>query len=142
MSDKTLIMMVGLPRSGKSTYAKNLGFPVVCPDQIRLALHGQRHCPPAEPMVWAIAKYMVRALFGAGHDEVVLDATNYKRRSRDEWRSVNWTRKFIHIQTPTDKCIQRAHATAQPDLVPVIERMAGAFEPVSKEEGELHVVAY
>ncbi len=42
MHEKTLIGMVGLPYSGKSTAARELGFPIVCPDAIRLALHGQR----------------------------------------------------------------------------------------------------
>lgn len=37
---KTLHMMVGLPRSGKSTVANGLGFPIVEPDAIRRAVRG------------------------------------------------------------------------------------------------------
>jgi predicted kinase len=39
---KTLHMMVGLPGSGKSTIAKGLGFPIVDPDAIRMAVHWSR----------------------------------------------------------------------------------------------------
>jgi len=39
---KILILTVGLPRSGKSTWAAKKGFPIVSPDAIRLAMHGMR----------------------------------------------------------------------------------------------------
>src|SRR5882672_916000 len=61
--DKLLICTVGLPRSGKSTWARSQSFPIVCPDAIRIAIHGQRFISEAEPFVWATAKAMVRALF-------------------------------------------------------------------------------
>lgn len=67
-----LLVTVGLPRSGKSTWAKQQGAPVVNPDAIRLALHGQAFLQEAEPLVWVMAKYMVEALFLAGHSTVIL----------------------------------------------------------------------
>ena len=82
---RTLYATVGLPRSGKSTWAKQSGLPVVCPDAIRLALHGEAFIDLAEPFVWAIAKTMVRALFEAGHDAVVLDACNATAKRRADW---------------------------------------------------------
>jgi len=91
---QTLILTVGLPCSGKSTWALQqtrryaspiYGSPIVCPDQIRLALHGQRFVAMAEPFVWAIARTMVISLFGAGHQKVILDACNTTRKRRDDW---------------------------------------------------------
>ncbi|GAF94425.1 unnamed protein product, partial [marine sediment metagenome] len=67
MTNKKLILTVGLPRSGKTTWARKQGIPMVNPDSIRLALHGKAFIEEAEPMIWTIAKYMVRALFIAGH---------------------------------------------------------------------------
>lgn len=124
----TLIMTVGLPRSGKSTWAREQTLPVVCPDAIRLALHGQPFVAEAEPFVWAIAKTMVRALFLAGHETVILDATNTTQRRRDEWRSSEWDLAPVLFDTPVAVCIKRAQASGRADLVPVIERMAAAFE--------------
>lgn len=119
----TLILNVGLPRSGKSTWAAKQGHPVVCGDSIRLALHGQRHCPSAEMMVWAIAKTMVKALFLSGHETVILDATNIRKGWRDQWKSDNWTLK-LHLQiSDPATCKERAIATQQEDLIPVIDRM-------------------
>ena len=130
---KTLKMTVGLPRSGKSTWAREQGCPIVNPDSIRLALHGQAFAPLAEPFIWAIAKVMVRALFLSGHDVVVLDATNTTKKRREMWASKNWNRAFKVVETPMKICIERAK-DSNPDLIPVIRTMHKEYEPVEADE--------
>lgn len=134
MDAKTLVLIVGLPLSGKSTWAAMHGAPVVCPDAIRLALHGERFVALAEPFVWAIAKVMVRALFLAGHREVVLDACNVTRARRDEWKSSRWDRQFFTLEPGVDECLRRAEAAGDEEIVPVIEAMALKYEPVEGDE--------
>jgi predicted kinase len=131
----TLIATVGLPRSGKSTWARRQGVPVVNPDSIRLALHGQPFIEEAEPWVWLFARTMVRSLFLAGHPTVILDATNVTRRRRREWVDGDWELRFEVFRTPAEVCIERALADGREYLVPVIERMAARFEPVDPSEG-------
>lgn len=131
---KTLVMMVGLPRSGKTTLARKLGFPIVNPDSIRLALHGQPFIAPAEPLVWVLAKYMVKALFLAGHEKVILDATNTTRKRREEWKSKSWIREYAVFQTDKETCIERAKSGGNETLIPIIEGMADRFEPVGEDE--------
>jgi len=70
---KKLIMTVGLPRSGKSTWARKQGHP--------------------------IAKYMVQSLFLAGHDTVILDATNTTAQRREEWDSTDWNVEYKLFET-------------------------------------------
>jgi len=139
----TLILTVGLPRSGKTTWAKQMGVPIVNPDSIRLALHGQPFIGLAEPFVWAIAKTMVRALFLAGHDNVIVDATNTTRKRRDDWKSSSWVREFKVFGGPElkDEFIRRARAMdSTPEhiegLVGAIERMAEQWEPVKDDEAD------
>jgi predicted kinase len=131
---KELLMTVGLPRSGKSTWAREQGHPIVCPDAIRLALHGKAWEPLAEGLVWAIAKITVRALFIAGHDKVILDATNNTIQTRSEWKSDSWKRKYVMFITPKSECLQRAVETNQEYLIPVIERMAAEQERITAED--------
>jgi len=140
---KRLICLVGLPRSGKSTLLSKKKFPspIVNPDSIRLALHGQRYVQAAEDFVWAIAKVMVKSLFLAGHNEVIIDATNNTRKRRDFWRSKEWMTVFIHINTPKEECIRRAKLTDDYDIIPVIERMADYFEPLEDDEILLDVMS-
>ena len=127
-----LIMTVGLPRSGKSTWAKEqseeFGCPIVNPDSIRLALYGQPFIAEGETMVWAIAKYMVTSLFLAGHTTVILDATNTTKKRRDEWLNPLWECEFKYFDTPQDVCIERAKSIGRVDLVYVIKQMAETMD--------------
>jgi len=131
---KLLVLTVGLPRSGKTTWARLQGVPIVSPDAIRLALHGHRFEALAEPFVWAIAKVMVRALFRAGHYTVIVDACNNTRKRRDEWRSDEWALSFMRIETSTEECLRRADAEHDDYIIPIIKRMSDQFEPIADDE--------
>ena len=138
-----LIVTVGLPRSGKSTWTKWLQHPIVNPDSIRIALHGQAYVKEAEQFVWAIAHTMVRALFLAGHNTVALDATNTTKKIRDQWKSESWQTKFKvmpghdtveNLLLTMQDCMDRAIKTEKPELVPIIQNMAAQFEFLSDDE--------
>ena len=127
---KTLHMMVGLPRSGKSTIARKMGFPIVEPDAIRKVLHGTPWRPEAEPMVWAIAKIMVQALFEAGHKEVVIDGCFPTFKLRSQFYCDDWEIEYHVVKTKAHVCKKRAIKNKQEYLLPVIERMTGNFDPI------------
>ncbi len=131
-----LFAACGLPRSGKTTRLRALsrdhGAPIVNPDSIRLALHGQRFVPEAERFVWATAHCMVQSLFLAGHPLVLVDATNTTRKRRQEWQSTDWQTVFLVMDTPREECLRRAGDDEQIKLV--IERMAAQWEPLGADE--------
>lgn len=133
-----VILMIGLPRSGKSTIARDLGYPIVCPDAIRLALHGMPFVGLAEPFVWAIAQVMLYALLLSGHATVIVDATNTTVKRRAMWINDKWdTYAYIVDNGPENVaiCKNRAAESEQEYLLPVIDRMVENFEPLSDEEG-------
>jgi len=130
---KKLILTVGLPRAGKSTWARKQGFPIVNPDSIRLALHGQPYIPSMEPYVWAIARTMVESLFLAGHDTVIVDATNITKKRRKAWKSDKWEVYLQPFTLQKEACIQQAIYDGREDLIPVIERMANELEEDTDE---------
>ena len=129
-----LLVLVGLPRSGKTSWARGLSYPIVNPDSIRLAMHGQRYLDLLEPLVWLAAKWMVKSLFLAGHTHVVIDATNMTRKRRDAWQSPDWRAMFKRIETPANECLRRAEAAGDKDIIPVIMRMDGEYEPLEPDE--------
>ena len=142
-----LIATVGLPRSGKTTWVHGAKLKycaaVVNPDSVRMAFHGMRFFGQQEWVVWGIVRTMVKALFLAGHEVVILDATNTKRHYRDMWISDDWTLVFKDFDTSKDECIKRV--LARPDendsnIVEVIERMAEEFEPLEEDEMPLSEV--
>ena len=138
----TLICMVGLPRSGKSTIVTKLmgrlGAPVVRRDAIRLALHGQRYQALSEPFVKAISYTMIRSLFLAGHQWVICDETNFSQAARDSQKSDLWSTSFYHVPTSMKVCQERAIETGQPDLLPIIEQMAKRWEPFGSSDYVWH----
>lgn len=125
--DKKLILMVGLPYSGKSTMARELsslyGTPIVCPDSIRVAIHGKRYVAESEPLVWDVAKYMVKALFFSGHNRVILDATSTTNKRREVWQSPDWSVSEYYMRENKETCIDRAKAAGDLAIIPIIEKM-------------------
>jgi predicted kinase len=142
MLTRALVLMMGLPYSGKTTWVRAAALmsnstAVVSPDAIRGALHGQRYRAESEDMVWATARAMVRALFGAGHQVVVVDATHVSRKRREEWyRGFRGdVRVFVRtIWTPAEECLRRAQEAGDEEILPVIERMDGEWENPGKSE--------
>lgn len=138
MASSVLVATVGLPRSGKSTWARASGYPIVCPDAIRFALHGQRFQSEAEPMVWVLAQYMVRSLFFAGHDVVVFDATNTtvaRREELEKWGRDRYRVRFYAISTSEQECLRRARSEGDDEIMPIIMSMAQKYEPLQGDEG-------
>ncbi len=138
-----LAILCGLPKSGKSTYAKKLqedGWVVVNPDTVRLQLHGQAFYPAAEPFVWAAVELMVRSLLASEH-RVLVDATNTTKKRRAQWVKLagefGLTLDAYVMDTPVEECHYRNDFIAKygSDAVPreVIDRMATQWEPVEEE---------
>lgn len=122
MQDKRLHIVVGLPRAGKSTLCRELGFPIVETDAIRKALRCFPFVPSREPEVWELARNMVASLFFAGHTDVILDSTSHTSESRNKW--IEYDLVFYEVRTSKEECQRRAKERDQDYLVPVIERMA------------------
>jgi predicted kinase len=126
-----LICMIGLPRSGKSTFCRDYyigekGYPVVCPDSIRLALYNDRFIKSMEPYVWAITYTMIDSLFITGHPVVVLDSTNINEKLRrpiiNRYSSkyeIDWN----YMPTSKQECMRRAIENKDYYIIPVIEKM-------------------
>ena len=107
-----LIIMCGLPQSGKSSEAKLLKHPIVNRDAIRHAIGGSIRYYREEPRVNEIEEVMTDSLFYAGHDTVIMDACHLKQSYRNKWvtfcRKRGYTYHFNNIMTSLETCIMRA----------------------------------
>jgi predicted kinase len=140
----TLSIMVGLPGSGKSVYAEQLGVTVVSPDAFRKAM-GNLFNPKAEKLVWATIDLAVRGLLIAGND-VVIDATNITKQRREPWVKMakeltdNLLLIFV-VDIDTELCKARNGIRSLPVPDSVIDRMALAFEMPTSDEGVVDVLS-
>ena len=145
-----IVLMKGLPYSGKSTAILDLmkgddeglwhSACVVSPDAIRVAMHGQRFLPRAEPLVWATARIMARALVLAGHRVIFIDATSITYADRREWSLYgdNWNVQVWEILTPSDICMGRAEKSGDVDMFPIIRQMNEKMEGLGKHERKFY----
>jgi len=86
-SAKTLHLTVGLPRSGKSSWAKEMGYPIVNRDSIRYAIGGNIRYFDEEERVNKMEELMIKSLFKAGHDDIIVDACHLKQKYIDRWEA-------------------------------------------------------
>ena len=137
-----LAIMCGLPRSGKTTLAKRLerdGWVCVCPDDIRLALHGQPFVKEAESSVWAIVWTRAHTLLQGDH-MVLIDATNLTKKSRSSWRKLaeefGLDLDIYLVETPFEVCLERNTGTG---AVPedVLRRMNEIYQRPTESEGRI-----
>lgn len=137
-----LIVLCGLPGSGKSTYANYLTesghFERVSTDEIRKRFYGNENIQGDGKEIFNTAFFHLQT-FGLIKKNCVLDATNITSRARR--RVVQECRKFYdliickYIDTPLDVCLQRNSQRER--IVPeeVILRMHHNFTMPSREEG-------
>lgn len=129
-----LAITVGIPSSGKTTAAREMqerGWVRICPDDIRLALHGQAFHGPAEPVVWATAELTVRSLLQSGH-RVIVDATNTTKKRREPWeriaRDFGLTLQVVFCDVSVE--VAKRRNALRDDAIPeeVIDRMADQLD--------------
>lgn len=144
-----LIIMVGLPGSGKSTYTAKYETQnhttIVSTDEIRRELYGNPETQGNGQDVFNEAYRRIEIALRAG-DTVVFDATNLKARNRkylcNRFRPIADTIVAECINTPVDECIVRDALRSRSVGYDVILRMArGASEPRLDEGFDLvHIV--
>ncbi len=148
----TLTFTVGLPQSGKSTWANNwvrgpfkagsLAWPdnvsfnylndeitvsrprvIVAGDDFRHAIHGREYLVEAEGLVFASMDIAARALLSRGFD-VLIDETCTTQSTLLRMLKLDLQARPIFIDTTLDVCRQRALDSGRPYLLGPMERMA------------------
>ena len=143
MSKNVLIVLGGLPASGKSTYAEilqeiNPTFQRVCPDLIRKAFYGDESIQGDGKRVFETAFHDMKE-YGCLGENVVFDATNINANRRKEL--VKEMRPYFDIiifkwfNTPLAICRERNKQRERQVPFDVMLRMSCNFEEPTMEEG-------
>jgi predicted kinase len=143
-----IVLAVGLPGSGKSTYFANLGAHAISSDAIRLQLADDETDQTIHARVFATMRYLLKQRLELRRPVTYIDATNLTRRDRRPFIAI--ARKHgcgieaLFFDIPLEVC--RARNSSRSRLVPdqVLDRMAAKLVPPSVEEGfsRIEVVQY
>ena len=133
----TLYTMIGLPGSGKSTFAAN--HPecvVVSTDAIRGELFGDESEQKNGNLVFKIAYARLAKAVEAGQD-AIFDATNLHRKYRKTLFQMfpNVDHVAVFVNTPVGECLKRNNQRARVVPAPAIYRMSHQMEPPVIAEG-------
>jgi len=144
---RELIIMVGVPGSGKSTYVKkNLqDYKVLSSDEIRKELFGDESCQSNNILVFNTLYKRAREYLLLGYN-IVIDATsiNVKERKRvlDNFKDLQIKKIAIYIKTPIEICYKQDSERERKVGKDVIDYFNSNFEVPTKEEGFDEVIIF
>lgn len=134
------IMLVGLPGSGKTSWAKNRvndHTVHISSDEIREELYGDAGCQKDPDAVFALMRLRTTEALARGMD-VIYDATNITRKNRKSILNVipaHVTKECIIVWAPINMCIQRDKLRDRTVGEAVIDKMIRRFEAPFYDEG-------
>lgn len=137
-----LIVLVGIPGSGKSTYAMNKhnnssNTVWLSSDAFREQLYGDAACQDSPGKVFEIMQKEAVAALEKGFD-VIYDATSITRKARAGILNIvpkHVQKCCVVIWAPIDICIERDKARARTVGKEVIDKMLKRFEAPFYDEG-------
>jgi predicted kinase len=145
LSDRPkIVVAVGLPGSGKSTYFQSVGAHPVSSDAMRLQLVDDETDQTINGRVFSLVRYLLQQRIELGRPVTYVDATNLTRRERKVYirmaRQHGCAIEALWFDVPTGVCKIRNAARGR--IVPgyVLDQMAAKLVPPSKEEGFDEVV--
>lgn len=146
----TLFMVMGLPSSGKTTYAHNFciqnpGVLYLGSDAIRFRMGKPKGDQSVRKEVWDYIEKTTREHLEVGWD-VIIDGMLLNPKTRK--RFIKIAREFgaeveIHVMdTPLEMCLERNATRPDKEDIKVINRVAKRYKPPVRGDGEADRVYY
>ena len=136
------VLMVGLPRSGKSTWIENNkdnddGYVVISNDWIRENIFKSEHSRTTNPALWMITDATIRLLLSQNKN-VIMDGVNHLKFVRSEFivtaEEMNAEVVIVWVNTPLETCLVRNKGENYKLNNKRLKRFADEFEiPESSE---------
>jgi predicted kinase len=139
LPDQRVVLLIGLPASGKSTWAASQGAVAISSDELRRWLTGDATDQSIHPLVFRLMRDFVRLRIELGAPVTYVDATNLSRKHRRPFLKIaehmGCLCEAVFFDVPLDECLRRNQARARKVPEAAIRAMAERLEPPLADEG-------
>ena len=134
-----IVVLVGLPGSGKSTYLERLGAPALSSDRIRGLLADDETDQTIHDRVFQTVRYLLRQRLELGRPVTYIDATNLTAEDRRPYvemgRAHGCEVEAVFFDVPLDVCRERNARRRRVVPEDALAKMAAKLTPPGVEEG-------
>jgi protein phosphatase len=134
-----IVVLVGLPGSGKSTYLERLGVRGLSSDRIRGLLADDERDQTIHERVFQTLRYLLRQRLEIGRPVTYIDATNLRPEERRPYiemgREFGCELEAVWFDVSLEVCLARNAARKRVVPEAALLEMAGRLAPPSDEEG-------
>lgn len=134
-----MVVLIGLPGSGKSTWAGQYGANPISADEIRRWLADDPTIQTIHRRVFATVRYLLRQRIELGRPCTFIDATNLTRKERRPYIKIaelyDCDAEAVLFDVPVEVCQRRNAARSRVVPEQAIADMARRLTPPSLDEG-------
>ncbi len=134
-----VVLSIGLPGSGKSTWFKRHNILPLSSDMVRILLFDDVTEQRYQDLVFSTLRSMLRARLLARRPWNYVDATNLSPHERRSWvklaHDFGYEAHAVFFDVPPEVCIERNRRRERNVPEDVMQRMAGKLRPPKFEEG-------
>jgi len=139
-----VVLAIGLPGSGKTTWFRRRGVTPLSSDLLRSVLFDDVEEQRYQGLVFSTLRSLLRARLIARMPWNYVDATNLSPRERRQWihmaKSLGYEVHAVFFDVPLEVCLERNRRRDRVVPEDVMRRMAAKLRPPKFEEGFAKVV--
>jgi predicted kinase len=138
-SKGTVVLAIGLPGSGKSSWFKRHAILPLSSDLLRQLLFDDTEEQRFQDLVFSNLRSMLRARLIARRPVNYVDATNLTPHDRQSWiklaKDYGYDVQGLFFDVPLELCLERNHRRSRTVSDDVMRRMAAKLKPPTFDEG-------